>query len=257
MAPPSGETDTISHMRKAYQRHRLFPVGTFTASKWRQYLWAYYRLIEKVDRHVGTLLEALRRSGRQENTVVVFLSDHGECHGVHRWNQKTVFYDESARVPLIISRKGKTPKGTCDALVHTGVDLIPTLCDFAGIETPAGLPGRSLKPHALGRPAGTERPYIVVSNRMVQCEAVDGVLMKPDGRMVRSRRYKYCLYSLGQRRESLVDMEADPGERVNLAGKPEAAETLRRHRDHLRQFARAHGDQVALAMLKRLGSPAG
>jgi choline-sulfatase len=103
MDPPEGETDIISHMRKAYQAHRLFPVGDFTDDKWRQYRWAYYRLIEKVDRHVGTLLEALRETGQQENTLVVFLSDHGECHGVHRWNQKTVFYDEAARVPFIIS----------------------------------------------------------------------------------------------------------------------------------------------------------
>lgn len=255
MAPPEGETDIISHMRKAYQAHRLFPVGNFTNDKWRQYLWAYYRLIEKVDRHVGTLLNALRESEQQENTLVVFLSDHGECHGVHRWNQKTVFYDEAARVPFIISQKGRTPQGTCETLVQTGIDLIPTLCDFAGIEAPKGLPGISLKTYAMNQSSGEDRPYIVVSNKMVQCEPVDGVLLQPDGRMVRSSRYKYCLYSLGQRRESLVDMQADPGEMVNLAAKNQYRSTLLQHRESLRSFARKYGDNVALSMLRGLDAP--
>jgi arylsulfatase A-like enzyme len=254
MAPPEGETDIISHMRKAYQAHKLFPVGNFTNDKWRQYLWAYYRLIEKVDRHVGTLLDALSQSGQQENTLVVFLSDHGECHGVHRWNQKTVFYDEAARVPFIISQKGKTPQGTCDTLVQTGVDLIPTLCDFAGIEAPKGLPGRSLKAHALNQPPGEDRSFIVVSNKMVQCEPLNGVLLQPDGRMVRSSKYKYCLYSLGRRRESLVDMQADPGEMVNLAEKSQYRTALLQHREFLRDFAQKHSDSVALSMLRGLDS---
>lgn len=255
MEPPEGETDIISHMRKAYQAHRLFPVGHFKNDKWRQYRWAYYRLIEKVDRHVGTLLEALSKSGQRENTLVVFLSDHGECHGVHRWNQKTVFYDEAARVPLIISRKGTTPQGTCDSLVQTGVDLIPTLCDFAGIDVPNALPGKSLKAHALNQKSGKDRPYIVVSNKMVQCEPVEGVILQPDGRMVRSKRYKYCLYSLGRRRESLVDMQADPGEMTNLAAKSRYRTALLQHREFLRDFALKYGDNVAISMLRGLDSP--
>lgn len=252
MDPAAGETDIIAHMRQGYHAHRLFPVGDFTTDKWRQYLWAYYRLVEKVDQKVGTVLDALRDTGQEENTVVIFLSDHGECHGTHRWNQKTVFYEESARVPLIVSQKGTTATGTSDALVQTGVDLIPTLCEFAGIPVPQALPGRSLRSHALGRTDGPWRPYAVVSNRMVQCEPVDGVLLRPDGRMVRSDRFKYCLYSLGRRRESLVDMETDPGEMTNLADRAEFRDVLCRHRDHLREFAQRHHDRTALAMLEDL-----
>ncbi|MBM4028518.1 MAG: sulfatase [Planctomycetes bacterium] len=248
---PKDETDTILHLRRGYQAHRLFPVGHFTDDKWRQYLWAYYRLTEKVDQNVGTVLDALRQSGREKDTVVLFLSDHGECHGTHRWNQKTVFYDESSRVPFILCHKGVTRAGVCDTLLNTGVDVLPTLCEFAGIDVPAGLPGRSLYAQALGR-TGEDRPYIVISNRMIQCEPVDGVLWQPDGRMVRSRRYKYCLYSLGQRRESLVDMETDPGEMTNLAAKPDCRAILLQHRGYLRDFARRHDDRVALSMLEGL-----
>ena len=252
MAPPANETDIMAHMRRSYQGHRLFPVAAFTDDKWRQYLWAYYRLIEKVDCRVGTVLDALRKTGQDRSTVVVFLSDHGECHGVHRWNQKTVFYDESARVPFIVSRKGATPKGTSDVLVHTGVDLIPTLCDLAGLNVPDQLPGMSLKRWALGDGPNAGRACVVASNKMVQCVGVEGVLHQPDGRMVRSRRHKYCLYSQGKRRESLVDMVADPGETVNLAGQAKARDVLAAHRGYLRSFARDSGDDAALAMLEGL-----
>jgi choline-sulfatase len=247
--PPHDETDIMAHMRRAYQAHRLFPVGAFTDGKWRQLIWAYYRLVEKVDQQVGTVLQALRESGQEKDTVVVFLSDHGECHGAHRWNQKTVFYDESARVPLIVSRRGTIPTGICDSLVHTGVDLIPTLCDLAGVQTPKQLPGRSFQTQAAGHKAAG-REYLVVSNHMIQCEPVDGVLLKPQGRMLRSDQYKYCLYDLGQRRESLVDMKQDPGEMKNLAGDEAFRPILLRHREYLRSFAERHGDEVALAMLK-------
>ncbi len=244
--PPQNETDIMTHMRKSYQAHRLFPVGDYTEDDWRRLTWGYYRLIERVDGLVGTVLKALSESGQQENTLIVFLSDHGDCHGAHHWNQKTVFYDESARVPFIISWPGRTPQGTSDALLNTGIDLIPTLCDFAGIEVPQDLPGKSLRQAALGRARAWTRRFVVSQNHMVQCEPVDGKKLTPHGRMVRSERYKYCVYSEGQRRESLVDMESDPGEMKNLAEDPAHRQTLSQHRDYLKYWCRKYGDDFPI-----------
>ncbi|OHB74965.1 MAG: hypothetical protein A2Z25_17860 [Planctomycetes bacterium RBG_16_55_9] len=250
--PPKNETDIMTHMRKSFQAHKLFPVGDYTEADWRRLIWGYYRLIERVDGYVGVVMAALRAAGQEENTVVVFLSDHGDCHGAHHWNQKTVFYDESARVPFIISWKGKTPKGTSRVLLNTGIDVIPTICDFADIRVPAGLPGQSLKATALGGTLAWKREYVVCENHMVQCVAVDGKLLKPHGRMVRSERYKYCLYSEGWRRESLVDMEKDPGEMVNQAGHPDFKAVLEQHRAYLKEHAERYDDKMALEMLKKL-----
>jgi arylsulfatase A-like enzyme len=246
---PQCESDIMTHMRKSYQAHKLFPVGGYTDEDWRRLIWGYYRLIERADRFVGSVLSALRESGQEENTVVIFVSDHGDCHGAHRWNQKTVFYDESARVPLIISQKGETQKGISDQLVNVGVDLLPTLCDLAGIDRPAGFPGMSLKDVALGNSPYLDRAYVVSQNHMIQCQPVDGKHVTPHGRMVRSDRYKYCLYSEGELRESLVDMYKDPGEMCNLAGQPESAGILCRHRDYLRCFGQEHADSQGLDML--------
>lgn len=243
-ATPQDETDSMALMRQSYQSARLFPVGGFDEKKWREYVWAYYRMIEKVDALIGKVLATLQASGSAENTLVLFLADHGDCQGAHGWNQKTVFYDESARVPFILHYPAAIKPGVSDRLVNTGVDVLPTLCDFAGIPIPQGLHGLSLKQTANGENKEDPRQYVVVSHKMVQGAEVDGKVPICNGRMVRSRRFKYCVYDVGRRRESLVDMEADPGEMINLAGKAEFASELKRHREYLQEWGQLVGDQA-------------
>ena len=252
--PPENETDIMTFMRKSYQAHRLFPVGNYTDADWRRLQWGYYRLIERADTFVGDVMEALKESGQEENTLVVFLSDHGDCAGSHHWNQKTVFFDESARVPFIMKWDGKTIKGTSDVLLNTGTDMIPTLCDFAGIESPKGLPGKSLMAPATGKTPDWKRDFVVTENHMVQCEPVDGISHKPQGRMVRSERYKYCIYSEGNERESLVDMLYDPLEMVNQAKNPVYKMVLEQHHAYLKEHAKQNNDAMALKMLSSLNN---
>ena len=141
-------------MRQGYHASPMFPVGDFSPEQWRALRWGYYRLIEKVDAEIGKVLAAVREAGLEENTLIVFTSDHGECAGAHGLNQKTVLYEESARVPLIVTFKGKTLVRTSDRLVNTGIDLLPTMLDFAGLTRPAKLTGLSLRPLATGEPIG-------------------------------------------------------------------------------------------------------
>jgi choline-sulfatase len=244
-AMPRNETGIMGLMRRSFQSSRLFPVGGYDAKKWREYIWAYYRMIELVDGLIGQVCGAVREAGIEEHTLIVFTSDHGDCQGAHGWNQKTVFYEEAARVPFILSLKGTTKRGTANRLVQTGVDLIPTLCSYADIPVPKQLPGLSLKETANGKGAKDPRAYVVVSNRMVQGAAIDGRVFKPDGRMVRSQRYKYCVYSEGQRSESLVDMEEDPGEMMNLAGDPEYKQILDAHRAMLATWSSKINDNFS------------
>ena len=249
LAPPANESDTMALMRRGYHANKAFPVGDFTPADWRQVRWGYYRLVEKVDAQIGQVLAALRKAGLEGNTLVVFTSDHGDCAGAHGFNQKTVFYEESARVPLVISFKGRVKPAVCDPLVNTGVDLVPTMLDFAGIPVPGKLPGRSLKPLALGTPPADWRRYVVVENDMVQTGPVGDLRPQTQGRMVRSERYKFCLFENGTRREELYDLEKDPHETTNLAREAAARPVLLEHRDLLRQFANKTHDAKALAML--------
>ena len=244
--PQTNEPDIVALMRRSYQSAPLFPVGAFDEKKWREYLWTYYRLIEKVDAQIGIVLSALRASGQEQNTVIVLSADHGDCQGSHLWNQKTVLYEEATRVPFLLSYKGVTKHGTANRLVNTGIDLLPTLCDYAGIAPPPGLPGLSLKDTANGKVAADPRQYVVVSNRMVQGAEVDGRVPMPDGRMLRGQRYKYCAYSEGKQRESLVDLETDPGETTNLAVESRFDKVLGEHRAMLAEWCRKTGDAFAV-----------
>lgn len=253
LAPPEGETDSMSLIRQGYHASRMFPVGDFSVDKWRQQRWGYYRLVEKVDRELGLVLNALRKGGHEDNTLVVFTSDHGECSGAHRFNQKTVFYDESARVPLIVSWKGKTKTGSSDLLINTGVDIIPTLCDFAEIPHADELTGRSLRPLSTGT-ASSWRDHVVVQNDMSQTGTLGNLRPRMQGRMVRTDRYKYCIYEYGEQRESLVDMQDDPLETRNLATQKELRDVLLQHRALLVDFGKRHDDElISLLMTNDVG----
>ena len=246
LAPPENEADGILLMRRSYQGNKLFPVGNFSTNKWRQYRWAYFRMIEKVDARIQAILAALRDANQIDTTLIVFTSDHGDCQGAHGWNQKTVFYDNASRVPLVIAGPGAIPGGLSGGLVNTGLDLLPTLCECAGIQPPAGLPGNSLKASTHNPGASVPRTFVVSESGMSQGAPVDGQTPQLSGRMVRSVRFKYCAYTIGKQRESLFDMERDPGEMVNLAGKTEYRPELERHRQYLAEWCRNTTDSFTV-----------
>jgi choline-sulfatase len=235
------ETDILKLMRTSYQASRVFPVSGFSNEKWRQYRWAYYRMIEKTDTQIGKILAWLKESGLDKNTIIVFLSDHGDCQGAHHWNQKTVFYEEAVKVPFIISYKG-IQAGKSDHLVQTGIDLMPTLCDLAGIPVPGTVRGISLKPYLISLESAKSRPFIVVADKMQQGEPVNGNKPIPEGRMLRNNRFKYWIYDLGRQRETLYDLQNDPGEMVNLAADPKYKADLANCRKQLYGWAKENND---------------
>lgn len=239
--PSRNETDIMQLMRTSYQASKVFPVSGFTDEKWRQYIWAYYRMIEKVDREIGKILTKIRDSGLDDNTIIVFLSDHGDCQGAHLWNQKTVFYEEASKVPLIISYKG-VKANKCNQLTQTGIDLMPTLCELAGIQPPEITRGISLKQFITNGSSPTGRDYIVVSDQFDQGEAINGLKPAPEGRMLRNKRFKYWIYSEGNQRETLYDLQNDPGEMINLAEDSKYKTELKNCRKELSEWAVRNND---------------
>ena len=232
-AIPADEPHAIeSHLRP----RAVTPAGTmrkeYDERQWRIYRWIYCRLTEQVDRHIGLILDAVNSNELEDKTLIVFTSDHGNMDASHRLASKGLFYDESVGVPLLMKYKGTIPPGTVDEhLVSNGLDILPTLCDYAGIAVPTTLLGKSLRPVAEGKHTDKWRPYVVSENRT--------------GRMIRSQRYKYCVYTEGAIRESLVDMRNDPGEMKNLALLPEYENALFQHRSYLHQWIEKSGDLQA------------
>ncbi len=195
------------------------------ADDFRHYIHDYYRMCEDVDRQIGRVLSALRFRGLSENTVVVLTSDHGEGLGAHRWTQKAAFWEETAKVPLIVAGKGVERRGAVDSkILASGVDILPTLCDYASIPAPSGVTGRSLRPAIRGD--SWDREFVV-------SELADLGFPDRQGRMLRTDRYKYVVFNGGKRPEQFFDLELDPGEMRNLVGQSEAATEHNRHRELL------------------------
>lgn len=201
--------------------------------EWRIYRWIYCRLTELVDSHIAKLLEALEQNGLDEKTLVIFTADHGDMDAAHAMASKNHFYEESVGVPFLMRHTGSIPKGQVNDrhLISTGLDIVPTLCDYAGIEIPSHLRGRSLRSIAEVANAREDRTFVVSENNI--------------GRMVRSERFKYCVYKIGEDRESLVDLEKDPGELENLARHPEYRKILLSHRAYLKDWIRSTDDEDA------------
>ncbi len=216
----------------------LFARQEWGEREWRLHRWAYARLTERVDAQIGRLLDTLRASGLDKNTIIVFTSDYGDQDASHRVEHKAFLFEESARIPFVVSWAGVTKPGLVDKshLVSSGLDLIPTVCDFASLPIPASLRGKSVRALAEGRPVADWRNCLVVENTA--------------SRLVQMGRWKYMvgnaritsadMASIGLPstvvRESLVDLQTDPGEMKNLAADASARPALEQGRRMLKQW---------------------
>ena len=191
----------------------------FSDAQWQYYIYIYYRQVEMVDAEIGRMLDALDQTGRADNTVVILTADHGEGRGRHQHVQKWYPYEESVKVPMVVSYPGLTAEGLIDRehLVW-GVDVISTICDYANTAPPPDCLGRSLRPLVEQNP--TEWREFVASEHHVV------------GRMLRTQQYKYVRYQ-GDPVEQLFDIQADPWETKNLYQDPALATVLRDHRKML------------------------
>ena len=235
-AVPPYEPEMI---RVVQQRNpKAHPTMNYDHDHWRRYRHAYFRLCEIVDAQIGRILRALREAGLDGDTVVIFSSDHGDGHGAHQWNQKTVLYDEVTRIPLIV-RQPDAPSGGIDRahMVSNGLDLLPTLCDYAGFDPPHGLLGRSIRPVVEGARVGDWRDHLVTETCFAQSYGP-----QLEGRMVRTADYKYNVYDMGMNREQLFSMNDDPGEMVDLTRHDRYRPQLEACRQLLRDWCEKTGD---------------
>jgi arylsulfatase A-like enzyme len=215
---------------------RIYPGDNYSDEQWRRYRWAYYRLVEHVDAQIGQILDALDETGLADKTLIVFSSDHGDGHGAHHLVQKSFLYEEAMNVPFLVSMPGVTKPGHVDDrhLISSCLDFYATVCDYAGIELPDGVEGRSVRPLLSGEDGVAWRDHVVAETFWQGHNC--------DGRLVRTDRYKYVAYTWGAYREQLFDMVADPGEMVNLAVYSKYDSVLQQHRDLLRAWCERTGD---------------
>lgn len=195
---------------------------------------AYYGLITYLDDKVGRLVEALEETGQLERTLVIYTADHGEMNGEHGMWRKSNFYEQSVRVPLIMSWPAGLPRGRTVTRNVSLVDVVATMVDSAGTPPVTPLDGESLLPLARGNP-GAEAAW----KDEVFSEYLAHGVARPVA-MLRRGRHK-LIYSLDDP-PILFDLEADPGEFHDVGTDPEHAAV----RDTLRAQLLAHWNPVAL-----------
>ena len=178
---------------------------------------SYYAMIEFLDEEFGRLLDYLERTGQRENTIIIFMSDHGEMLGDHGLLLKGCrFYEGLTRVPLMISWRGVIAPQITDALTEL-VDIAPTLYGLLGMPLPPWLQGISAAGWLRADEPQPQREF-------VRCEhyAATNLADETHATMYRDRRWKLVVYHQKAICE-LYDLQADPWEHNDLSERPEHA----------------------------------
>ena len=161
----------------------------------------YYAMVSEVDAHLGTILRTIDECGLTDNTIVIFVSDHGEWLGEHlRYGKGYPADDAISRVPLILRWPGGiNPPGPAISSIVEAVDVVPTVLDACGIQPPPQLQGCSLMPFVNGQVTRAHTSAITEATGW---------------KALRTERYRYLFHSDGS--ESLFDLRTDAGEYVDV-----------------------------------------
>ena len=212
-----------------YEDHDPHSKRIFDANDWRSFditednirrsRRAYFANISYLDDKIGEVMEALRGTRQDEDTIILFVSDHGDMLGERGLWFKMSFYEGSARVPLMISSPTMQPGLVTEPV--SNIDVCPTLCDLAGVSMDEVAPwteGQSLVPQG----QGTTRAAPVAMEYAAEASYAPLVCL-------REGKWKFTRCTLDH--DQLFDLDADPHEHSNLAADPAHAATLKHFSD--------------------------
>ena len=192
---------------------------TATPEQRRAAIRAYLACVSYVDAQAGRVLDALKRLGLDNNTIIVFAADHGWHLGEHKlWHKRSLF-EECARVPFMIVAPGAKANGQRSRSLVELLDVFPTLCDLTGVPASGNLQGKSLRPVLNDVTATIHNAAFTQARRGENAEFW--------GRTVRTLRWRCTEWDEGANGLELYDHDADPGEFTNLAGRAEHEGVLR------------------------------
>jgi arylsulfatase A-like enzyme len=187
------------------------------------YYQHYHAHISAVDRELGRLMDALKARGIEDNTVLIYTSDHGSSFGSNGVGSKANPYEEAVRVPFFVRWPGRIAANRVVDNNMGTIDLYPSLCGLAGIKAPAQCGGQDFSPVMLGKPGPDPASQFILVNNFVrnyfrtQLEPGEWNYFYPF-RGVRTKRYTYVVYAEGD--WLLYDNQKDPYQLRNLAGDP-------------------------------------
>ena len=224
---PKGDLEDVPKIIRNYKSIDRYGV---TPELHKGLLEAYYASISYMDEQVGRVLKALDELGLRENTIVIFSSDHGYLLGHHHKFQKQHLFEESTRVPFILSVPWMTKShGHASNKITELVDLYPTLAELAGLTPPANLQGQSLLP-LLKNPTTKEWSKDLAFS-----------ISRSGGESIRTSKWRFTHWGFGAKGEELYDLKNDPNEFTNLARDPNYSGRLNQLKARLKTKRKAAG----------------
>jgi arylsulfatase A-like enzyme len=247
--------------------HRILGLSGDSEEDIRRAISIYYAMTRFVDDGIGRILDTLEATGLRDNTIIVFTADHGDFMGEHDMIVKGgVFYDCLVRVPLIVSWTGHVREGVRDDSMVSTIDIVPTLLQLQGIESPSEFYGKPLPTVTEAEPRdavfseyGSGGPAFKMSDLESMPEpygypTLIGSLQwreaEGDRRMVRTERWKYVHDPMASsdERDELYDLEADPAELKNVAADPSNADVVTKMKARLAAWRSDTGDGPAVPL---------
>ncbi len=210
--PPNYLPDNDPH---ADEWARLSPQERDSLTEWMR---VYYAMTANLDDNMGRLMAAIREMGLDDNSIIIFTSDHGELFGAHGRRAKNIFYEEAVRVPFLIRWQGRLAEGAKRDFVFNTVDIMPSLLSLMGLPIPKEVEGTDLSACIRGE-ADTQE------GALMMCTGPTAVF--GDGnewRAYRTKQYTYAVFK-ADGLELLFDNRRDPYQMENLMGDPAYAET--------------------------------
>ena len=247
--PPTNASLLNRVLSAYYMESEEYGYDLRTDEGWRAVRARYYGNVTLIDRSVGKILAALEDSGQADNTIIVFTSDHGEMVGDHGILGKTVLYEESVKVPLLIhvpylSRQQRIIGGN---ISH--IDLVPTLLDLMGESIPDHLQGESRVSVLNGDATLSENDVFIQWNRNDghprpgEAE-VNPAMSTPWRSVISADRWKLNLSAHDQC--ELYDLNTDPSETINHFDDPKCRDRVRNLYNRIRQWQMETNDRTPL-----------
>lgn len=230
MAEEDFETWKAYYIKRANEYNAL-PNDSVAIDEWkyRKYMEDYLSCIHTVDENIGRLLDFLKASGLDENTIVIYTSDQGFFLGEHGWYDKRFMYDEAHKMPLLISAPGLG--SGVDKHMINNADFAPTILTLAGVDPPVDMQGESFHEILEGKEPESWRESVYY--HYFEYPAVHSVKRHYG---VRTEKYKLIHYYFDVDEWELYDLEADPYEMSNLFNDPEYLKVLAEMKNELERL---------------------
>lgn len=189
---------------------------TMDEKEQREFIRSYYACVSFMDAQVGKLLDALEATGQTENTLVVFIGDHGYHLGEHNWWNKVTVYEEGTNAPLIVAGSTIENQGVRSEALVEFIDLYATFIELMGLDNaPEHLEGESFA-GLLSNPSSSFKEAVYAST--LRGNTV--------GKMVKTKQWRYIEWDEGKSGRELYHQQNDPEEYHNLAADPEYAQVV-------------------------------